>query len=474
MRAKRWEINLYAFYDHTGMERHLESMAARGWLLENIGTFFWRYRRIEPRALRFNVAYYPDASEYDPIEPSERQQSFWDYCAQAGWTKVANRAQMQVFCNEDENAVPIETEAITQVETLHRAAKRAYLFVQWCLIGLSIVQIGNICLYNLRSSLANLLADSETLAFVFNYIVLILLCATELARYHLWLRKARRAAKELGCFTPTRTHLAAQGGLLVLVVLFCAIIFFSNISNWRVYFAAGVYILLLNFAMRAAKEVMRRKNVDSGTAQVMIFGLCVALFSITFALLTCGATAGWFNTPPPATAEAYEYTSRNGETSTKYIYHDPLPLYIEELTETDYDSYSCWRTVSASPFVTQQRFEQETRYGDWGVDAPELFYTIYDVKFAPLFNACLQSELTINSRTRDLQFTAVDPAPWGADGAWREYDAHDGDTYCIWVLTYGRRIVLLNTYGTELTEADMALAGERLGFPSSESVSRYR
>ena len=31
MQAKRWELNLYSFYDHTGMERHLEKMAAKGW-----------------------------------------------------------------------------------------------------------------------------------------------------------------------------------------------------------------------------------------------------------------------------------------------------------------------------------------------------------------------------------------------------------------------------------------------------------
>ena len=39
MRTDRWnkkrELNLYAFYDHTGLERHLEKMAANGWMLEN-------------------------------------------------------------------------------------------------------------------------------------------------------------------------------------------------------------------------------------------------------------------------------------------------------------------------------------------------------------------------------------------------------------------------------------------------------
>ena len=53
MRTDRWnkkrELNLYAFYDHTGLERHLEKMAANGWMLESVGTYALRYRRCEPK-----------------------------------------------------------------------------------------------------------------------------------------------------------------------------------------------------------------------------------------------------------------------------------------------------------------------------------------------------------------------------------------------------------------------------------------
>lgn len=46
MRTDRWnkkrELNLYAFYDHTGLERHLEKMATNGWMLESVGTYALR------------------------------------------------------------------------------------------------------------------------------------------------------------------------------------------------------------------------------------------------------------------------------------------------------------------------------------------------------------------------------------------------------------------------------------------------
>lgn len=57
---------------------------------------------------------------------------------------------------------------------------------------------------------------------------------------------------------------------------------------------------------------------------------------------------------------------------------------------------------------------------------PELFYTVIDVKLAPLFDFCLQSTL----RAEDLygiEYRETDPAPWGADRAWRECDAIAGE-----------------------------------------------
>ena len=47
-RQKKQEINLYAYYDHAGIVRHLEDMARQGWQLEKAGSVFWTYRRCKP------------------------------------------------------------------------------------------------------------------------------------------------------------------------------------------------------------------------------------------------------------------------------------------------------------------------------------------------------------------------------------------------------------------------------------------
>ena len=109
MKHKR-ELNLYSFYDHTHIARHLEDMAARGWELEKFNfNGLFRYRRAEPKTVHYAVTYFPKASNFDP-GPSEGQQAFTDLCEAAGWEKVGQSFQMQIFRSRAEAPVPLETE----------------------------------------------------------------------------------------------------------------------------------------------------------------------------------------------------------------------------------------------------------------------------------------------------------------------------------------------------------------------------
>ena len=61
----RREIFSYTFYDLDGMERHLEQMASKGWMLMKITNWGWCYERCEPKVVHFTVSYYPKASAFE-------------------------------------------------------------------------------------------------------------------------------------------------------------------------------------------------------------------------------------------------------------------------------------------------------------------------------------------------------------------------------------------------------------------------
>ena len=138
MKETKRRMELFSFYDRTGLERHLARMAQRGWLLCEIGQLFWHYRRIEPKTLRFCVCYFPKATVYDP-GPSEGQEEFYSMCAHAGWVLAGASGQLQVFCNEQENPVPIDTDPALEVEAIHQSAKKTFLLSNFLLLGVGVL-----------------------------------------------------------------------------------------------------------------------------------------------------------------------------------------------------------------------------------------------------------------------------------------------------------------------------------------------
>ena len=130
----------YSFYDSQGIAAHLERMAARGWMIDSISGAFWRYRAIEPSQLHFSVTYFPKASSFDP-GPTEGQQVFADYCAQVGWELAVRWGQMQIFYTDQSDPVPLETDPVTQVETIRAAMRRNFLPGMLDTMALAIFQL---------------------------------------------------------------------------------------------------------------------------------------------------------------------------------------------------------------------------------------------------------------------------------------------------------------------------------------------
>ena len=251
MLRKKCEYILYSFYDRTDIQAHMEQMAAKGWMLEKMGRFFWTYRRAEPKAMHFSVVYFAPASEFD-CAPGEEQQTFQDYCAEAGWTLAASWFQMLIFANDVEAPTPIETDAAVQVETVHQAMKKNFLLSYSILLALS--------LFQLIRKLPDLWRHpTDTLANPGALSSLALFCATEIASYFLWRRKARRTADEEGRFTPTRGHRRLRLTFELLSTA-CLISLFISLSPQFSLLLAGVLVFLiaLQGLLAGLRHLLRR------------------------------------------------------------------------------------------------------------------------------------------------------------------------------------------------------------------------
>lgn len=421
--TKREWMPLYSYLDRTAITAHLSDMAAQGWMLEKIGGWSWHYRRAEPRKLRFALTFFP-ASQFDP-GPSEGLETYRDYCAAAGWQMAADSAQVQIFCTEDENAVPIETDPAVELTNIRRCVKRGFIGSYWALLALSLFQILFQC-YRIWTDPVDTLSSTASLATVLNWLPLDILILAELTRYYHWQWKAQAAA-EAGSPLPDLRSIRWLG--ILVMVWSCFIVLWLLASYWdsrgMFLLMAGMLlymglILLLSFA---AKDAMKHLRFPRWVNLTVTFGLIIALTVGGMAGMTAlifHNGSGWLEDHPPA--ETYEYRGM-----TWRVYHDDIPLRIEDLIETDYDRWSTEARVNSSFLLTHCEYTQRARVGDSG-DIPGLEYEIVTVKPGFLYDLCKKEFLSwVERHNKELsreywdEYRLIDAPAWGAGEVYRLY-----------------------------------------------------
>lgn len=432
MKETKRRMELFSFYDRTGLERHLARMAQRGWLLCEIGQLFWHYRRIEPKTLRFCVCYFPKATVYDP-GPSEGQEEFYSMCAHAGWVLAGASGQLQVFCNEQENPVPIDTDPALEVEAIHQSAKKTVLPANFLLVGVAVLNLG-LFLWRFWDNPVLTLASGGTLLALVAYTLILVNCTVELCSYFLWRRRARRAA-ERGEFLPTRSRVWLQRLLLAILLpagAWClAGMLRDGLGGLAAVSMLGVIGIIA--AVLGVRKLLKGAGVSAKANLRGTLAVCVVLSILFAAAIPWLVVRGMNSRPDPGAEE--------------------LPLSVADLVEMDPDQYSRWQFRTSSPLLALLQVSDYPRI--YGEKTRSLRYDVLVVKVPALYGLCRDHYLGEDSR-----YAPTDPAPWGAQEAYRY--VLDGQTLEYYVLCYPHRVVEITLDWTPTAE-QMAAVGEKLG-----------
>ena len=415
-------------------------MAAKGWQLEKITRLYWQYRRIKPQNLTYAVTYFSEASEFNPY-PTDNQRTFHEYCKSAGWNFLAEWGQMQIFCSEQENPTPIETDESVKLKAIHKAMKKNFLPSTIMLLLLSIFQIYS-QLYTIADDPVYQLASGLSLFAAALWTIVCILALMNLIGYALWYNRSRKSVLTGGACVETHSdgYRKANYILLGISIILALLLIMTLRYGWLAIFGiAGITILMiLVFTIRnALKHAEASKRVNLAVTLISIVILSLAFTGgLTWGIMH-GMKAGWFGNSP---AETYTTTLGN-TTYTWDIYRDPLPLTVEDLQDVEYDHYSYKWTANESFLLAHHTARQDSLPGT----APELYYSIVDVKWPALFDACLNYYLTmfdyIPQRPDEDQrhFRQTDDPAWQADAVYQMYDGDDARPN--YILCRGSRIV---------------------------------
>ncbi|MCF2616551.1 DUF2812 domain-containing protein [Oscillibacter valericigenes] len=456
MLRKKREYILYSFYDRTGMESHLEQMAARGWMVEKMGRFFWTYHRAKPKAVHFSVIYFAPASEFD-CGPGEEQQTFQDYCAEAGWTLAASWSQMLIFSSEAEAPTPIETDAAVQVEAVHRAMKKNFLISYGILLALSLFQLIRE-LPDFWRHPTDSLANPGFLSTLALWPLVSLLCAVEIASYFLWRRKARRIADEEGRFTPTQDHRRLRLTFELLSDACLLSLFFSVSPRIALLLVIVlVVVVALQGLLAGLRYLLRRTGwtteVNRLVTQILSFLVALAIIlGVNRGAVRLVQDEPWRET----------YTWQGGEYDVHPI---DLPLTLEDLTGESYEHVSRDLIETRTYFLSRLNCREVV-----GQPQVTLSYTVTDIRRPWLRDTVIQDYLentdlvgyiSTHKLTIHRSWEPEDPTAWGADAAYRRYFGSEHAPSGDFLLLYGDRIVEFEP-NRELTDAQRAVVGKKL------------
>ncbi|WP_125115257.1 DUF2812 domain-containing protein [Agathobaculum sp. Marseille-P7918] len=456
MRKTKRRLETLSFYDRTGVGRHLEKMAAKGWLIDRVTSFGWVYRRIEPKKLRFAVTYYPKASDFDP-GPTEDQQVYHDMTEQTGWHYAASWAQMQIFYTDQPDAVPIETDPELELETIHAAMKKTFFPGYGILLAVSLFYLIR-SLADLSDDPIGVFSSAIKIGMLVQWPLLALVSLVEIAAYLFWYRRAQKAA-ECGEFVDTpNTHwfrCVMLTAWLVCFALTWLYILTSFSSFWRIVaISILLYTLLMMGVVGGVKQLLKNRKVSRGVNRAVTIAVDVVLAFGMMAAIVFG------------TLRATENGWLDSDTAV-----DELPLTLAELwgDELPEAAYQSRWTEDASPLAAVYDGKEEAYPLEQGVSTPSLDYTVIVIKLPALYDRCrtqlVEKKIEISYRQIDVVAyriaTPCDAAPWGANEAWQVTWENDipGDDY---LLCYDRNLVEISFSWTP-TDAQKALVGEKLG-----------
>lgn len=449
MKAVKRRFEQFLFYDYTAIERHLERMALKGWQLHKITRLGWEYLRAEPQKLPYTVTYFSEASDFNPY-PTENQQTFHEYCRDAGWKLAAEWGQMQIFCAERENPTPIETDESVKLKSIHRAMKKNFLPSSIFILLLSLFQL----IFQLHTMMDDPVEQLSSVAALFMaaaWIILAVLMMITLMGYAVWYRKFKKAVR-LGetCIESGRGKNNIIYFMWFLTAIICVLVVFSMSTQrfgWGGILGIAAITVLIALVL-AIKNVLKRAKVSQKVNLTVTIVSCLILsILLTGAMTRCmihGVNAGWFGDRQPE--ETYTTTYPNGNTRTWDIYHDPLPLKAEDLKAVNYNHYSYEWTARESFLLAWYAARQDS-FPD-GQLAPELNYDIVDVKLPVLFDICLNDYLEMyhygweDPEEHKRYFRQTDDAAWQADAVYQLYCQEEAlEEY---ILCWDNRIVYIN------------------------------
>ena len=218
--------------------------------------------------------------------------------------------------------------------------------------------------------------------------------------------------------------------------------------------------------VNGTKQFLQKKRVAAKTNKTITW---ITSFVVSFGImgllsffLIRGIDSGVYAKLEHENVETYEHLGY-----TVKVYHDVLPIEIDDLTENDYERYSTRWEVQESPLLAKYVAQQTPHFDDLHTQ-PSLEYKIIKVKVPMLYDWCfaeLHQEYEEHPGYENLpeadrlHYEAINAEEWNANAAYRVYQY--GEARNRYLICWDEYMVELRP-DWELTAEQMQIISEKI------------
>lgn len=449
----------FIYNDYISMEEKLNRFANRGLFLEKASGAFWKFRKGEPKDLKYAITYFSDSSFFDS-ENSESLKSYIEYGKEYGYEFVDNINQIQIFVTEAENNIPFETDEAEKFENIKKCMKKSFLptilLMLACFALNLFFQISTMFTNPIRFFSSNTDITICTMMFVIvSYYLFIVIS------YFIWCKKSKKSLFEGGGLPKASSNITKFIDFFVSVSVFLLLLFMilDFAKKYKLLYVVLVFsqVPILILVLLTLVKILKRLKLSRGIIK-FAYILGAIVFSILYAFIIGNVVFNY-----DEKIEEYrkvEVTYPGVETFTYEVYNDYLPLTSQDLYGDEYIGEISYEHNSYNTiFLTREEYIQNS-VPNFEIDEemPDISYDILRPKFDFVSNMILK-ELT--NEDYFMNYEKIDNDLFGTTIAYQ--DVYEGIGTGRYTLFYEDKgiIIDLNLDG-EVTETQRDIILEKL------------
>lgn len=422
MKAITKRIMNFRFDRYGETEIKLEKLAAKGLFLEECGSFLWTFRKGAPQKLKYTVTYFSEGSVFNP-DITDNQQTYFDYAKAVGWNFVTQFNQMQIFCSEDDNSIPFETDEKEKLENIKRCMKKSFLP---SMIVIILVFAFNLVVHfnSFQLSPIDFLSNPNRLLPALMILAVVIYEMYSLLNYFAWCKRSKKTIALYGVCAK-RTNAARR---IVDTVFMCFILcssgyilFYLAIKiSWFGFVLTIAQIPILMIVFRSSIKYLKKKKASAAKNKVISFAVLIVTDFAYLALLMAFIMQFGFSARDDSNYRTVDWQLTKTESHEFRLYSDEIPLTCEDLYgPIDYEYYSHERETDSTIFLSKSAFRQDSLPAKDG--PPRIKYEILEPQFDFVYRLARKELLEIPVWRDNTSFEPLDNKTFGTVEAYQRY-----------------------------------------------------